>query len=92
MNPERFLRKVEALLDGARPAGRGIYTLYLKDDLPLLIHGESLPTTPNTLAVLLSNDINEGLTNRRWQQIKDRYAIFTKRIEKCQTHPQPSQS
>lgn len=89
MTPEQFLIKVESLLDGARPVEPGLYSLLLEDDRPVIIHGDSPFATPNLLAILISRDINEGPTTLRWTQIKDRYAIFTKRISKCQKPPQP---
>lgn len=79
MNPEQFLTKVQILLAGAHPVEPGIYTLYLKDDQPLIEHGDKRPNFPNVLALLRSRDINTGLTTHMWTNIHDRFAIFQKR-------------
>ena len=79
MNPEQFLTKVSQLLSKKSPVPSGLYVLYLEDHQPLLTCYGFKPTPQYVLAILRSGDINVGITSKMWTQIKDRYAIFTKR-------------
>jgi len=78
MTPEQFLNEVSREIDRKRPASPGSYTLELFEGLPLIMNGQTCPKSNKILAHLTSADINNGLTTRMWNRIKDRYAIFTK--------------
>lgn len=79
MNPEIFLVDVEILLCNSRPAGPGRYTLRLDNKQPVLSKGDPAIKKDTVLAVLTSKDINEGITLRTWNKIRDRFAILQKR-------------
>jgi len=79
MNPEQALTEVEKILDAARPARTGVYTLRIVDKKMVLERGHQAVGLDGVLASLTSRDINEGLTPAAWNRIRNRYAIFHKR-------------
>lgn len=79
MNPEHFLNKVQTAIEAIRPAPSGMYSLLLVDGEPKITVGDISRINSQVLAVLTSIDINEGLTPRAWNRIRDRFAIFQAR-------------
>ena len=79
MNIEQHLQAIAKYLDTQRPAHAGTYVLRIIDKSIKLEHGCQTCDSEGVLAVLTSRDINEGCTPGRWNNIRDRFAIFQKR-------------
>lgn len=69
MNPEELLEQVADLLEAARPASSGIYSLFIADGKIRLGKGIYSRTFGYPLARFDSRDINEGISGPRWNRI-----------------------
>lgn len=81
MNPEHFLMTAAKAIEAKRPARKGLYTLYYNFGEPIVRHASDECPPGIILATLTSKDVNQGLTQARWNLIRDRYAITAGRLE-----------